>query len=858
MKTVFFLLLLFTTGKSFSQVTDQFTDGDFTANPVWNGTTSVYIVNASQQLQLNNPGLAATSYLSLPHALADLNTKEWNFWYSQTFAPSSANYGRFYLTSSSADLTTNPDGFYLQFGEAGATDAVRLFKSVGGVSTQICATPDGLIAASFAVGIRVTRDNAGNWKLFVDAAGGTNYGSPYLGTDATNLIGTHSGVLAVYTASNATKFYLDNLYIGNEIFDVVAPTLLSATPIDATHVDVLFSEPVAGTAILQNSNYSLTPSNAVSAVSQDGTNLALMHLTLTNPMPNGQNYQLTVTSFEDGVGNTAGPASTNFQYLVGEIAVKGDIIINEFFADPSPVIGLPELEFVEIYNRSTKYIDLTGWKLGDASANGTISGGFIGPNEYRILCATSSVPEYAGSIAVTSFPSLNNSGDDIVLMLSDLTLIDKISYTDDWYLDEVKQDGGFTLELINPNDPCSDASNWIASNAANGGTPGTVNSVYNTTPDTQAPMLLSVNAFAPNYVEVTFSEGMDSTSLANSLINTVAPLTVNQIQVPTLFSNTVTITFNENIAASQIYTISIGNVSDCWLNTTNVSGEFALAEVAVAGDLVINELLFDPATGGSDFIELYNTSQKVINLKDAVISNFDDDTISNPHIVNDNYFVFPGDYVVLTPDSLYQKNVFSSYVSGTFYQMTLPAMNNDSGTVYVIVNDAIIDKVSYFEDWHFGLVDETENKTLERINPLGNSDSKDNWHTASEPVGFGTPGRQNSQYQVVVQNGDFAANEPVFSPDNDGYQDVMLFNYAFAEPELLATVIIYDDQGREVKTLFKNELMDVKGTFSWNGLNDEEIKAGLGVYLSVIEAFAIDGNQKFVKRIAFTLAGKLN
>jgi len=857
MKTVFFLLLLFTTGKSFSQITDQFTDGDFTSNPTWNGTTSVYIVNASQQLQLNN-SIAATSYLSLPHGLSDLNTKEWNFWYSQTFAPSSSNYGRFYLTSSSSDLTANPDGFYLQFGEAGSIDAVRLFKCVSGVSTPICASPDGQIASSFAVGIRVTRDNAGNWRLFVDPAGGTNYGSPYTGTDATNLLGTHSGVLAVYTASNSTKFYLDNLYIGNEIFDVVAPNLLSATPIDATHVDVLFNEPVAGTAILQNSNYSLNPSNPVNSVAQDGTNLALMHLTLTNPMPNGQTYQLTVTSFQDPVGNVAGPSTTNFQYLVGETAVKGDIIVNEFFADPSPVVGLPELEFVEIYNRSAKYIDLTGWKLGDASVDGTITGGFIGPNEYRVLCATASVPEYPGSIAVTSFPSLNNSSDDIVLKSNDLTLIDKVSYTDDWYQDDVKQDGGFTLELINPQDPCSDASNWIGSSATDGGTPGLVNSVFNITPDTQAPLLVSANAFAPNILALTFNEGMDSTSLANSVINTVAPLTVSSLTVPIEFSKTATVIFNENIAASQVYTLTISNVADCWLNTTTVNGAFALAELPVAGDLIINELLFDPATGGSDFVELYNTSQKVIDLKDLVIANFDDDSIANPNPVLNNYFLFPGDYVVLTPDSIYQKNTFSSYQSGTFYQMTLPAMNNDSGSVFLMLGNQIIDKVSYLEDWHFSLVDETENKTLERINPIGESDSKDNWHTAAETIGFGTPGRQNSQYQVVVSNGDFAANEPVFSPDNDGYQDVMLFNYAFAEPGLLATVIIYDDQGREVKTLFKNELMDLKGTFSWNGLNDDDIKAGLGVYLAVIESFGVDGNQMFVKRIAFTLAGKLN
>lgn len=857
MKTVFLILLLAFSSTFFAQVTDDFSDGDFTANPTWNGTTSVYIVNASQRLQLNNT-IAATSYLSLPHTLSDLNTKEWNFWYSQTFSSSSSNYGRFYLTASSADLTINPDGFYLQFGESGATDAVRLFKYTGGVSTQICATPDGLIASSFAIGIRVTRDNAGNWELLVDPAGGTNYGSPYSGTDASNLLGTHSGVLAVYTASNATKFYLDNLYVGDEIFDLVPPNLVSATSIDGTHVDVLFNEPVAGTAILQNSNYVLNPSNPVQAVSQDGVNLALIHLTLTNPMTNGQIYQLTVTSFEDPSGNVNGPQNTNFQYLIGEAAVKGDIIINEFFPDPSPVIGLPELEFVEIYNRSNKYIDLTGWKLGDAASDGTVSGGFIGPNEYKILCATSSVAEYAGSFAVTSFPSLNNSGDDIVLKSNDLTFIDKISYTDDWYLDAIKQDGGYTLELINPLDPCSDASNWIASNANAGGTPGLVNSVYDSTPDSQTPQLLSANAFAPNIVELTFSEGMDSASVANSVVSTVAQLTVSQLTVPTEFSKTATIIFNENIAASRVYTISLANVSDCWLNATTVNGEFALAELPVSGDLLINELLFDPATGGSDFIELYNNSEKVINLQDLVVSNFEDDSIANPHPLLSGYFVFPGDYVVLTPDSIYLKNTFSSYASGKCYQMTLPAMNNDSGSVFLMLNEEIIDKVSYFEDWHFSLLDETENKTLERINPAGLSNDRNNWHTAAEAIGFGTPGLRNSQYQTTTTSGDFVSNEPVFSPDNDGFQDVMLFNYNLEIPNMLGTVIIYDDQGRVVKELFKSELMAVSGTFSWDGINDQNIKSGIGIYLAVMESFDVNGTQRFVKRIAFTLAGKVN
>ena len=856
MKTVFLLLLTCTT-TVFAQIDDQFTDGDFTANPAWNGTTSNYTVNSNKQLQLNNT-VAATSYLSTPHGLTTLDNQEWHFWYSQTFASSTSNYGRVYLTSASADLTANPDGFYLQFGEALSTDAVRLFKSVGGISTQICASPDGQIASSFAMGVRVVRDASGNWDLYVDIAGGTNYGAPYTGTDATNLLGTHSGLLSVYTASNATKFYLDNFYAGNEIIDSTPPVLLSATAIDATHVDVQFDEPVGGSTILQNSNYILVPADAVQGVVHDASDQALMHLTLSASLTNGQTYNLTVGGAQDLAGNNAGAQATSFTYLVGETPVKGDVIISEFFADPSPAVGLPELEFIEIYNKSSKYFDLTGWKIGDASSDGTITSGFIAPNEYKILCATSSQPDYPGSYAVTSFPSLNNSGDDIKLKAPDLTIIDKLSYTDSWYRDDAKADGGYTIELINPNDPCSDATNWMASLDPSGGTPGMLNSVYNTTPDTQAPVLLSANALAPNFLEVIFSEGMDSTSIMNSTITTVTPLTVSSIYVPNEFAGSAIITFSENLALSQTYQVTIQNVADCWLNSTTVSGHFALAENPVAGDLVINEILFDPATGGSDFIELYNTSSKVINLKDLSLANYDNDTISNFHTVSSNYFLYPNDYVVITGDSAYQKSTFSAAVPGKFLQMTLPAYNNDSGTVYLIYNSVVLDRVSYLASWHFSLLDDTENKTLERIDPKGNSNNKDNWHTAAEAVGFGTPGRQNSQYQVVIANGDFAGNEPVFSPDNDGFQDVMLFNYSLSKPGLLGTVTIYDDQGRVVKELFKSELMAVSGTFAWDGINDQNFKAGLGIYLAVMEAFDTNGSQKFVKKIAFTLAGKVN
>ena len=64
------------------------------------------------------------------------------------------------------------------------------------------------------------------------------------------------------------------------------------------------------------------------------------------------------------------------------------------------------------------------------------------------------------------------------LMNKDGVLISSVTYNDNWYKDPDKEDGGWSLEQINPSNICSGGDNWSASNNAKGGTPGTKNSVY--------------------------------------------------------------------------------------------------------------------------------------------------------------------------------------------------------------------------------------------------------------------------------------------------------------------------------------------------------------------------------------------
>ena len=844
-----------------AQVSDDFADGEFSSNPTWTGNTNVFIVNPSQQLQLNNVN-AATSYLSIPHGLSNLLNHEWQFWLKQNFSPSSSNFGKVYLSADNNDLNLVQNGYYLQFGEANATDAIRLFKLENGISTLLCSGMDGQIANSFTVGIKVVLTSSNVWELYADLSGGMNYGLQGSFTDLNVLSGTTFGYLCTYTASNATKFYLDDVYIGSPVLDVQPPQLLQATAISSSQIDALFNEALSASSATELANYAIIPFNSFVSVQQDALNPALVHLNTTFPLVNGNTYTLSTANLSDLSGNISANQTVNFNYLVSDTAIKGDVIISEFFPDPSPVIGLPEVEYVEIFNHSSKVFHLLDWTISDGSSNGTIGDYWLLPGSYLVLTANANIGLFTNVAGVISFPSLNNAGDQLILSNQLGTQLDQFNYTDDWYQDNSKKDGGYSLERILLDDPCSNYDNWKASNDLSGGTPGTINSVFSAAPDQSKPSFSSLIALNPNFLEVTFTEGMDSSSLSNAFILTTPNLSIQQTYVQGVNDNPngppqLIIQFNENFTASTPYDIQIGPVSDCWQNDTTLYGQFILPEQAVAGDIVVNEILANPINGGQDFIELYNRSSKVIDLKDWQFANFYIDTIANMKTIPFHFILEPMSYVAISEDTNFLLLNYPSTIPGRLIEMDMPSYNIDSGTVYLLKDGEQIDRVSYHSDWHFSLLDNTDGVSLERLLPDALSNQATNWHSAAESIGFATPGRINSQFQFGETTESISLQNDVFSPDLDGFEDVLMVNYSFSTPGLLGKARVFDDIGREVKTIFSNELLATSGFFSWDGIMNEQVKAPIGVYILLVEVFSTDGSVILTKKIAFTIAGKL-
>jgi hypothetical protein len=846
------IALLFFNSFFYCQVQEDFTDGDFSYNPEWSGAIGNFIVNSSGQLQSYNT-IASYSFLTTEHHLTTIQNKEWNFWVKLSFSPSSNNNARIYLTSDNTDLSIKPDGYFLQLGETGALDAVRLMKSENGIETEVCASQEGEISSAFAISIKVVRDAIGNWKLYIDYSGGDNYENPAIGYDSSMLVGTSTGFYCKYTISNTSKFYFDDIYVGDIQYDTVPPSIENAKVIFDRQIDLLFNESLDNSSANNISNYTLQPSTTISGAQIDNTNNRLVHLTLSESLINGESYWLNTNQINDLEGNNK-QDSISFTYRVAEIPERGDVIFTEIMSDPSPSFGLPEVEYLEVYNRSQKYFDLDNWKIKDASSTGTINSAWLNPGEYAVICSSTNTDEFPEGIPCTSFPNLNNNGDYIGLLYSDGTIIDDLAYIDDWIDDVSKVEGGFSLERKNIGLKCFQKSNWGVSDASLGGTPGTENSIFTQQLDEENPFLISAILEADNLLKINFNEPIDSLSILEENILLSDGLTVEKFTVPSIFSDTLVIQLSESIQPKIEYEVELIGVGDCSNNSSDLAAYFVLPELPVKGDIVINELLFNPSDGGSDYIEIYNSSDKYIDLKSWDLARWKDGNLDEVKLVASNFILKPNAYSVFTEDTSSLVNFYPKSSGGNFIEQELPSMNNDSGTIVLSFMGLEMDKVSYQSNWHLDLLDDLKGKALEKIDPFGISTSSFNWRTAAAQDNYGTPSYRNSQLSNAEnKEGLFEIVYETVTPNNDGVFDYLEISYQIDEPSMYATFSIYDKTGRLVKVVFDKEVLGQEGILIWDVFNSEQQLVESGSYVAVLEAFSENSGLTILKKKAFVV-----
>lgn len=845
-----FFLALLTGVAAHAQFVDDFSDSDFTSDPTWSGNDVSFTVDGGQLR--SNTGvlpLAASYSLSTPSTLA--NDAQWEFHVDLKFATSGANYVDIYLMSDVEDLSTPNDGYFIRIGET--ADHVVLNKRVAGVSSLLISSPNDIVNSSTdnPFRIKVTRDAADLWTLFYDDGAIGTYVNAGTATDAEITTSAYFGIRITQStaAAPANNHFFDDFSIGPIIVDTAPPNVVIVTATNSTNVDVTYSEALNPAAI---GVYDILPSIGVSGAALDGMDPTLVHVTPSIALSSGITYSFTATGAEDLAGNVAALSLTDLTWFAPVQAGLGDVVINEIMPDPDPTVGLPNAEFVELFNTTAEAFDLTGWKLTDGSTTGTLPAVQIPPGGFVILSATTSAPLFSGfgtTVGVPSFPSLNNSGDPLQLWDASGATIDAVTYSSAWYNDPSKMDGGWTLERIDPFTPCSGTANWTASNAASGGTPGMENSVFAVLNDTIPPTLAHVFVIDSDTLDLLFNEDMDDASLISGSYIFDPAIGISNLAV--MAPDRVRLALATPLTEGVIHTVTVTDVSDCpgnVIGTTNMAS-FAIPEPIAVGDVVINEVLYDPRGTGSDFVELYNRSQKVVSLAELQLTN-----ASGPLAVisMDAFLLQPGQYLALATDPA---NVLANYPLGhadRMLQMALPTFNNGSGTVaFLGANGDTLDLFNYADALQFALLKSVDGVSLERVDPDRPTSDDSNWHSAAEDIGFATPGYQNSQFAPLPSpNGSITIEPAIFSPDNDGYQDVLTVAYRFDEPGFVGTMKVFDLAGREVRTLMNNELLGTSGAVSWDGLMDAQELARMGPYVVYMEAYDLNGNvEKFRKSV---------
>jgi hypothetical protein len=170
---------------------------------------------------------------------------------------------------------------------------------------------------------------------------------------------------------------------------------------------------------------------------------------------------------------------------------------------------------------------------------------------------------------------------------------------------------------------------------------------------------------------------------------------------------------------------------------------------------------------------------------------------------------------------------------------------------------AVLDELEYTNDWHYKLLDDEDGVSLERINPEKPIQDPGNWHSAAQSAGFATPGYKNSSYLNPGISEGFTLTPEVFSPDQDGFEDILAIQYAFDKPGNLLNIYIFDTDGRRVSHLVKNETVGQEGYYTWDGINDDGTRARVGIYIIVMEATDIEDGKVERMKEKCVVAAKL-
>ena len=265
--------------------------------------------------------------------------------------------------------------------------------------------------------------------------------------------------------------------------------------------------------------------------------------------------------------------------------------------------------------------------------------------------------------------------------------------------------------------------------------------------------------------------------------------------------------------------------------------------------LSINELLFDPLGDGADYVEIVNVSRETIDLSAFSLANRNAAGVlgTGKRLSTGVCCLKPGGYCLLSGDTARVAADYGCPSDSLRLQIKgFPSYPNESGCV-VLTDQAgrIVDEFPYDKYLHHPLVAVREGIALEKLHPLLSSADPASWTSAAADGGFGSPGRQNTQYRPwhllpEASENRFHASSEVFYPRRLGTDSQWRLHYRFTVG-CVANVTVYDQVSVPCCTLADNLLLGGEGLVCWSGLDDEGRAVPFGRYLVRAQCHTAEG-----------------
>ena len=816
-----------------------------TADGRWE-TDSIFAINGKYSLHHsfdNSDSGCDRIGISIMGLSPELSDTEWRFKIRHAYNPSSSNNWSFFLMSDEGPPAFGTggtiSGFALGVNLSGYDDTLCLWKIKGGSSTVVVSTSlnwQNDIGVDSVAALSVIRSADGQWQVFIE----DDQDSRLLigeASDSELFYAGWAGIMYEYSSAQDRKLWLDDIIIDGHIeVDNQPPGVDTAYFEDSESLILSFNESLSGFPDKQS--FMLKPGDRFpERIIQDGNSYLLEY---SPGLENKCSYELHINDVCDISDNCCDTIIDNIILAMPE---PGDIIISELMFDPEPPAGLPPAEYIELFNTTEFDFSCEGMSMDIGGNEYLLPEGQLLTGEYVLLTAIGDAGLFSSYGKVLS-PSnsflLKNTSDLVILRDAHSMLMHGLEYDISWYSNQLKQYGGWSLEMIDYDYPFAGKINWRESKDNSGGTPGKINSVCSINPDMEEPLISNIYPLTAGLIRMDFSESMSPGVLDPSGWE-LKDNTVVSVNIADPLLRSIELEPGDSLREGVIYEIcSAVTMSDMAGNSLGtVNKPFGLPVETEENDILFNEIMFDPLPGGAEFIELYNNSDKIVDLADHFMLSYQSEPADTGKIIwlsDKPLCLMPGEYVVLCTDRKYVISTYSNCDENRIIEWTsLPSLPNREGKLLIYNRKLVlIDRMTYSEKMHSAMLSITSGISLERISTDIAGFENSNWRSASGTAGYATPGIKNS---ASVTDEDFdgegamSLSSRKISPDNDGFEDYLRILVQSKGEQDILSLEVYNDMGYRVRTLADRITISGESIMIWDGCDDSGKLVREGIYI---------------------------